>query len=767
MQVFPGFRKSIVMMTILLLFTASTIPTRLTANPPEPKGASLSGYVEDAQDGEPLIGATVMLKGTKKGAYTNKAGFYSIRGISPGEYTVVISMMGYEKRAEKIKFTNKSIRKTFEIKVSEALTEEVVVTAESEVERREIAVSRVNIPVKQLKEIRIGGEADVFRSLQMLPGVLSSSQISSGLYIRGGSPDQNLVLLDGSVVYNPTHLFGFISTFNADAVKDVELIKGGYPAEYAGRLSAVLNVTQKDGNKEEFEGMASLGLISSKLSLETPFLNGALYVGGRRTYFDIIKPLLGDDPDNPIPDFGFYDLNAKLTQDLGPDDKIYLSGFLSNDNFDMTSSGMDINMYMGNRSGSFRWQHLFGDDMFSSLIFSASHYKTGFKQDISGYEGYAKNTITDYTIKGNLEWFTTDDLTLKTGFSITNYKFTYDQDFTGGHNDGEEEQTNDAVILLEPRDWIYGLFFQANYFFTSTLSMQGGFRLNYWDDSDNFTHDPRVSLKYNLNEDVTLKASWGIYHQYLRLATMENFSIFDTWLPNDGTVDASKATHYIFSMETKPWENYLLNFDVYYKDLQHISELNMYNMTGTEVKDVFFDGSGEAYGAEIFLQRKIGNFVGWIGYGLGWVNAQFDDINEGREFRPKYDRRHDLKIVAQYEYNKTWNFGMSFTFQSGQSYTGASSRFQTFLPGQNHGKGLVVPTDRYGLRLPPSHQLNVSVGYSYEAWGAPQRLILDIYNLYSRRDILMRRYDNTGDKTEVEDVLLLPILPTFSWEIKF
>jgi hypothetical protein len=754
-----------VLLAAILLISASS---GAMANPEPLPGQSLSGYVMDKESGETLVGASVYIVGTNKGAFTNKSGFFSVSGIPVGKQTVRIKYVGYEKFEKTIDFgKNDHIRRDFKMAPQSVQTEEVTVFADREVEKRQISISKVNVPVKQIQQIRIGGESDIFRAIQMLPGVLTSSQISSGLYIRGGSPDQNLVLIDGSTVYNPSHLFGFVSAFNSNAIKDVDLIKGGYPAEYGGRLSSVLNITQKDGNREEYHGLASIGLLTSKASAEGPVGDGSFFVGGRRTYIDLVTGILPEDEKNPYPDFGFYDINAKISQQLGKNDKIFVSGFTSRDDFGISEAGMDFDMYMGNRTGSVRWTHIFGDNIFTDLNFTGSHYSNGMAQEMSGWKMKIDNSITDYTLKANLEWFVSNNFTLKTGLHTSHYKFGYDQNWSGDDEEVEEGTSEGSRMKLRIHDWVYAGFLQTNYRATDLLSLQGGLRVSYWDKSREMNFDPRLAIRYQLQENLALKLSWGVFHQYLRLAGNENMSIFDTWLPTDNSVDPSKAVHYIASVETRLFDDYELNFDGYYKRLINISEVNMNMMEGDKVSDVFFTGNGEAYGVEVFLQKRVGRFAGWIGYGLGWVNARFDSINGGAEFRPKYDRRHDFKVVAQYELNETWQFGATFQFQSGQSYTGANSRFQIRFPGMNHGSGIITPTQRYGLRLPPSHQLNINVNYNTTVFGLPSMIVLDIYNVYSRRDILMRYYDTEGNTTKIDDVRLLPIIPSVSWEIKF
>jgi len=756
---------------LTILFITSTFPDLLYAVEPEPSDmASISGFVVDADSKEPLIRVMVTVKDTKIGAYTSKQGFFTLRSIKPGKVILKISGVGYTTMQQEHTLSMGEQKKvSIKLKKGDVLADQVNVEADREVEKREISISRVNIPMEQLTQLRVGGEADVFRALQFLPGVLTSSQISSGLYVRGGSPDQNLVLLDGSTVYNPSHLFGFISAFNPDAIKDVELIKGGYPAEYGSRLSAVLNLTQKDGNRDEYEGVASLGLISSRGSFQGPIGNGAFFLGGRRTYLDLLLGALPEDPNEPLPNFNFYDLNAKVTQDLGENDKIFLSGFMSADKLVLDAPGIDFEVGIGNKNGAFRWTHVFGDNLFTSVNLGGSRYVNGFTGNNGGFSFKIENTILDYTARADLEWFASDELTIKTGYEGTSYTFGYMQNFSGNADTVAQSGTisEGGLTNFTVSDYTHAYYLQGNYQLSDLFSVQTGLRFNYWDSSKIFTIDPRIAVRYQFQEDIVLKASWGIFHQYLRLATQPDFTFFDTWLPTDNTVPASKATHYIFSVETKPFEGYDMNFDFYYKDLRNISELKVNNTQGRTVSDVFFTGDGEAYGAEFFLQKKMGAFTGWVGYGLGYVFGQFDSVNQGRIFRPKYDRRHDIKIVGLYKLNQAWEFGATFTFQSGQSYTGATSRFATRKPGETIDSPHIVPGDRYGLRLPNTHQLNFNVNYNTTLWGLPARVMIDIFNVYSRRDIWFRFYDTSKEVTEVTDVRLLPILPTVALEVKF
>ena len=732
---------------------------------------SIGGTVTDKSTGEPLIGATVMLQGTKLGAKSNKSGFYSIQNVSVGEYTLIVRYLGYKQFSQKV-----SVKNTKDQRINILLDPDVIsmegieVIAEREVERREITISKVNVPVAQIKDIRIGGESDLFRSLQFLPGVLTSSQISSGLYVRGGSPDQNLVLLDGATVYNPSHLFGFYSTFNTNAIKDVEFLKGGFDAEYGGRMSSVLNVTQKDGNRKEMCGDINIGLISTQGGIEVPFFNGSIFLSGRRTYLDLMMPVFKLLTDAPLPDFYFYDINGKVTQNLGDNDKVSISSFWSNDVLDFSGFSTDMLMEVGNKLLAGKWTHIYSNNLFSNVVLNYSKYINSFRGGQTDYNFILNNSIEDITAKAHFEWLLGEDAALKWGAEASKINFNFLMNFTGDTT--ETVQGDDGQINLFMADWNYSVFGQAKFNIIDYLSFQGGLRTYFFYLNNNFKFDPRLALRYMLTGNVALKGAWGIYHQSLRIAGIPNFNIVDAWLPSDTSVNVSKSTHYILSVETKPTDGIDINFDIYYKDMRDVGELNQmamaFNLGGTEkVTDVLFIGNAYSYGAEVFVQKTTGRLTGWLGYGFGRIYSTFDSINQGNTFHPKYDRTHDFKAVIQYKIHPKWETGGTFSYQTGQPYTGATSRGDVLLPGHLWGASKTVMSDLYGLRLPNSHQLNIYLAYNFDMFGKDARAVLDVYNVYNRRDILMRIYNTRQSFTTVEDVLLLPIIPSLSLEIKF
>ncbi len=727
---------------------------------------TVSGFVEAAVTKEPLIGATVSVKGLKAGAYTNKSGYFSITNVPPGEQTIVVSYVGFLRKEILVTLLPDGDAKLRVVMMSDTSSgRELTVTAERDDDKRQISISRINIPIEQLSQLRIGGEADIFRALQMLPGVLTSSQISSGLFIRGGSPDQNLVLLDGMTIYNPTHLFGFISAFNNDAIKDVDLIKGGFPAEFGGRMSAVLNITQKDGNRDHVEALVGLGLISSRASVQGPLGNGSFFIGGRRTYLELILGLLPEDPEMPLPSFNFYDVNAKVTQNLGDDDKVSLSGFMTRDQLGFAQTGLDFGVRIGNRATSARWSHIFDPTVFSVVTVSASSYDNNFDGETAGRAFEVNNTIINYTARIELEWFAGENVTMKGGYEGNLFNFSYVQLF-------EQSAQNNLAIrdttAFQIWDNTQAAFAQVTWNISDNVTLQSGMRASYWASSEQWLFDPRLAVRYQITDDVNLKVAWGLYHQYLRLASLPDFSFFDTWLPSDRSVPPGRADHYVVSLETSPYDGFNLNVDVYYKNLANINELRQGgSRRQVQVSDIFYVGDGYSYGAELFIQKKAGRLTGWIGYALGFVYSQFDSVNLGNWFRPKFDRRHDLKITALYRLSDRWEIGASFMFQSGQSYTGATSTLGGRAPGWEGGIVMVNPSQRWGLRLPNSHQLNLNVNYHTTLFDLPCRLFLDVYNVYSRRDIWFRSFLTTEGIPTVRDVRLLPILPTISMELKF
>ncbi len=727
--------------------------------------AVISGFVKDSASGETIIGATVRVRALKLGAITNKSGFFSLHLPSGERDTVEISSLGY--RTLKIPVTLHSGEErqlTILLPVQSMTGEEITVESSEERERQEPQVSTISLTPKEVENLPKIGQGDLFRILQFLPGVQTASEISSGLYIRGGSPDQNLIMLDGSVLYNPSHFFGFFSTFNPDAIKDVELIKGGFPAEYGNRLSAVLNVTDIEGDRNQTEGKVDLGLISSSATIQTPVGTGALVLAGRRTYIDALLNVTGLTQKLSLPDYYFYDLNAKLTQNPTPNDKVIFSAYQGSDNLNYSANSAvnNIELQYGNRAGGAAWTHVFGSELFTNLDFSASNFNSVFTIGSSAQPFTWTNAIDDYTMRASVDYFPNPENTIKSGLQATAYKTTLlIQSGTNPPN---------ANVDLTPA---YGaVYVQDEWKPTMTgyvedpLAITGGLRVDQISSNPEIGIDPRLSARYILTPAITVKASAGIYHQYLKLATNDIIPIFDIWLPDDHTQPPEECYQYVFGVSTVPFENYTFDVETYYKDMKNLVELQPNVTSGSTLNDIFFVGNGTAYGVEFFLQKQAGRFTGWLGYTLAWTWRTFPQINNGQPFSPTYDRRNDLDLVGTYHLNDRWTFGATFTYGTGQAYT----QITALAPdAENETRAIPIDGNMNALRLPPYNRLDLSATYAF-AFLSDHRnaeFDFDIFNAYNHRNVWISTVDEDTNPATITDVRLLPILPTFGVSVTF
>ena len=755
----------------LTIFICSTVWASVHSVPDSATGV-VSGFVKDSATGETIIGATVRVRALKIGAVTNRSGYFALHIPANTKVTVEISSLGY--RTEMLPMMLAEDEKkslTIMLAAQSVSTQEVNVESSEERERQEPQVSRVSITPKEVENLPHTGQADLFRILQFLPGVQTASEISSGLYIRGGSPDQNLILLDGSVLYNPSHFFGFFSTFNPDVIKDVELIKGGFPAEYGNRLSAVLNVTDIEGDRNKTEGKVDLGLISSSATIQTPVGTGALVLAGRRTYIDAVMNVTGLTQSLNLPDYYFYDLNAKLTQNPSPDDKISISAYDGSDNLNFSqattasrdSSGEpNISIQWGNKSLSGVWTHVFGSELVSNTTLSASNYSSVFNVGSAAQPFTFTNGISDYTARTSFDYFPNEQNTIKTGLQATVYNTNLI--IQAGNNPPNANVDakpfyGAAYVQDEIKPVIHGDV-------ENPLAITAGLRADEISSHPQFDLDPRVSARYIFNSVFTLKASAGLYHQYLKLATNALVPVFDVWLPDDSTQPPEWATQYVLGVSTVPFENYTLDVEGYYKDMHNLVEMQPNVRTGKTLNDVFFMGNGTAYGMEFFLQKQIGKLTGWIGYTLAWTWRTFPDINNGASFPPTYDRRNDLDIVASYQLNDRWTFGMTFTYGTGQAYT----QITALAPdAEDPARAISIEGDKNALRLPPYNRLDLSATYYFSLFSEKRNaeFDFDIFNAYDYRNVWISTVDQTTNPATINDIRLLPILPTFGLSVTF
>ena len=742
---------------------------------------TISGFVKDAANSETLIAVNIFIKESMLGAITNKGGYYIINNVPIGRFTVVFSYIGYDRNEVIVNITNNKqsiINVSLQPKVIEI--QKIIVVSERISKDNDVKTSSIRLNARTLKNTPQMAEPDLMRTLQMLPGVLTLSEFSSGLYVRGGTPDQNLILLDGTEVYNVNHLFGIFSTFDIDAVKDVELIKGGFPAEYGGRLSSVLDITNRNGNQKEFEGKAAIGLISAKTTLQGPIGKGAWFFSGRRTYIDYIinaaeKKAHGKAKDelNLIPDYYFYDAHFKLYQDLSHKDKLAFTFYKGQDVLNFSYDPFAFIFQWGNNAVTGKWTHIFNKKLYTNFYATISNYKVLIDRDDVFITGRIENIVRDITFKINTEYFITNSHIAKVGFEYKNI----DSDFL--------QRFNKQEYLFNGGGTHLSTYVQHNWDVTPLLKLQYGCRLNTYvpdifintfnqaryQGNSRTNIEPRVSFRYRLSDNVTLKGSYGRYFQYINIVPFGNadFSFLDVWFPSDNSYEPGKAYHYIAGMETQL--PFAISFDteIYYKQMNHLFEFNPNTNEVMSGKDLFFAGEGFAYGIDLYLEKKVGEFSGWISYFLGKTRRKFPDINKGKEYYPKYDRRNSISIVGIYKINKRWSANFAWTYGTGQAFTQAVGHYQ--MQYLNRNIWYVIGEDKNTSRLPAYHRMDIGVRYERKVskfnlnkWS----FYLQIFNLYNRRNIWFRNVDFTEDMTpEVLEVKMLPLVPTFGLELYF
>ncbi len=731
--------------------------------------ASLSGFVKDAATGETLLLANVILAGTGQGAATNNAGYYTLTGLAPGAYTVVASYIGYQEFREEITLAPGE-RRRLDINLAPGglLTDEIVVTAEreAEVEARNLGVAQLKIAtVEQLPTVF---EPDVFRALQLLPGVKAASDYSSGLYIRGGDPGQTLILLDRTTVYNPSHVFGFFSTFNPDAIKDVRLYKGGYPASYGGRLGAVVDIYNKDGNRNEIEGGLSLGLLASRALIEGPYSRGSWMVAVRRSTLEpLLAALQGQEG---VPDaFHFVDLNAKVNFDATPDDRLSLSFYTGQDALDLEFlEDARLDLKYGNRTFSANWTHLFSNQLFSNFTFTTSRYFSTPRAIIAGTEIEQDSRIYDTSLKADFEYIPNERHEVDAGFWAGIFTFPFKSFFDGVQTFSPRIQTG------------YVAAYAQETFRPSPLWMfQGGLRLTYFSDGDFVRLEPRLTAEHRPNARLRLQASYGRYHQFQTLITNESFSGFDFWLTAAEGVAPSFGDQFILGAKTIVGDGLNLDTEVYYRTMRDLFVLDPFlpDPAGLEYFEYFSFGNGYAYGAEFQLEKARGRFNGFVAYTFGVTRRRFPNLNvvagEPRYYPPKYDRRHDLNLVGNYELGKKWRASGVFTFASGQAYTAPTSQYKLLDAEELVGQNAVDVVTSPGLneaRLPAYHRLDLGVSKRGPFFKlGDYELQLQVINVYSRRNIwfylLEFENDNTITRREVPQIPFP--LPNISFSVKF
>ena len=769
------------------------------------QNVQISGYVKDIDTGETLIGATVHHPASETTSVTNEYGFYSVR-IPEGDARLLFSYIGYVD-----KDTTLTVSQNTELQVNllneQNQIEEVVITVDEQDEKIQTAAMSVNkLSSEQIKQIPVVlGEVDLVKSIQLLPGVVSNGEASNGFNVRGGSEDQNLVLLDEAVIYNSAHVLGFFSVFNNDAIKDVKLYKGGIPARFGGRISSVLDVRQKDGNDQELKVTGGLGLISSRLMLEGPIKKdkASFLVAGRSSYVDLFLKA-ADNPNS----LNFYDLNTKLNWDITDKDQLYLSGYFGNDRFAL--SDFFENSY-GNETANLRWNHVYTNNLFSNLSAIYSRYR--YNLDFAALDFKWESGIKNLNVKYDFDWFASQNLTVKFGAGAIGYEF----------NPGEIFPTTDESSInyeqLQQKNAIEGgLYAHFDHQLTdrfvaeyglrySSFYRLGGQTINEYANNqpvlydtelaiyksadangetahhssdviaDFHTLEPRLSLSYQLNDNQAVKATYNRTAQYIHLiSNTATPTPFDIWAPSGPFLEPQIGDQYgLGYFRNFNDKRYSLEVEAYYKEVENrLDYIDGAELIGNDaIESVTLPGEVDAHGAELLLRKNEGNLQGWLAYTYSKAEqttkggtAGGPGINEGQTYFTNYDRTHDISLTSAYELNDRWSFAGNFIYQTGRPVT--------YPRAQYTYQDLTVAS--YGLRnaerLPDYHRLDISATLRAKK-NKNRKLnsewVFAIYNAYDRRNansITFRENADTGE-TEAVKLTVFGIIPSATWNFTF
>ncbi|MCU0451350.1 MAG: TonB-dependent receptor [Bernardetiaceae bacterium] len=751
-------------------------------SPPAPEGRfTISGTVRDATSGEALIGANVLDRRTGRGAAANAYGFYSLT-LPADSVWLVASYTGYQPLARKLRL---AANLTLDLALTPLSTTLAEVVVEGESYEEKVASSQMSVSEVRVEDAKqlpvIFGEVDIIKTLQLKPGVQSGGEGGSGLYVRGGGPDQNLILLDEATVYNASHLFGFFSIFNADAVRNVELYKGDFPAQFGGRLSSVLNVRLKEGNREKFSGQGGLGAIASRLLLEGPIQKGksSFLLAGRRTYFDAFtraaNRLNADNPNwEPLPNYFFHDFNLKANVALGKRDMLYLSGYLGRDVFGTRTDNFRFNFNWGNTTSTLRWNHQFGPKLFAntSVVFSDYNYLIVNSFDVFSFR--LRSRIRDWQAKTDFDWYATDRHHFKFGASATRHGFVIGRVDAGTDDGSLNIGLGDDYLAYQ-----FGAYVNDEFTVNERLRLEGGMRFSgFHHQGRTFTGwEPRVSATATLRPGLSAKASYAAMYQYVHLVSNSGASLpTDVWFPSTARVRPQFSQQVAAGLSTTLLGGkLLLTNEVYYKwmhnqiDFRDGAQL----FANPELENEFVFGRGWAYGNEIYLEKRQGRTTGWLGYTLSWNWRSFPDIMDGRRFHPRYDRRHDVSLVILHQFNRRLSFTATWVYGTGNAVSLPTGRILLQdVPGV---RPQVIPvyTERNGFRLAAYHRLDLGLVWKFKPRWGESDLTFSLYNAYNRLNAFFIFIDTVRDAQgnivdfEGRQSSLFPIIPAVTYNFKF
>lgn len=716
---------------------------------------TIHGFLRDRASREPIVMANVWIKDSAIGTTTNLKGYYVLPALPAGDYEICYRYVGYDMQVvRRTLHDGENLSLDIYLSVKPVEVEGAVVTADRDRRELDIKPSRIAVDAPQLRRIAQLAEPDLFRSLQMLPGVATLSDFAAGLYIRGGSPDQNLILLDQIDVYNPNHMFGFFSTFNTDAIKSVELLKGGFPAEYGGRLSSVLNVINKEGNRDRMQGVARLSLLSSSATVEGPWHRGSWMISGRRTYLDLASKLI----DFNLP-YYFYDGHARFNWDLDPRNLLSLSLYTGDDKLDYDNDGSTIGLDWGNRTFSAQWTHLFHSQLFAHFIFAGSRFRSDTRVRFDDIAFGILNQIDDLSLKGLLTWTPSLRHSMDFGFEVKDLDFQLDY------------QVVEPVYRNRFAGRYFALFYQDNMRLNPWQVLQAGLRFDGYSDGGYMRLAPRLALRHQFTDRWSATLSYGLFYQYLNLVQQEGISFADMWFPVDETFSPARADHYIAGFTYDDQRAFSLQVEAYYKQYDHIAEYRTYRGGDEELSNMtaaqnFLPGRGRAWGLDLFLRNNVGRCEGWIGYSLAWTRKRVIGFNFDRTYYPTYDRRHTVTLMEDLRLSRKWRLNFAFKYGSGQPFTGATARYLEVDPaGHAHFEALEGSRNTY--RLPDYHRLDLGLFYTTLIWGRQAEFFLQAVNVYDHDNVWFREFQMDKNPVRIKDYTQLPLLPTGGFSIYF
>ena len=768
---------------------------------------TISGYIRDTETGEELIGANVMLEDKSAGTTSNAYGFYSLT-LPDGTYTITYSFIGYQEQKKTLDiYSDKKIN--IDLKPTAYQTEEVVISSErTDANVNSSRMSVEKIPVEEVRKLpAFMGEVDVMKTVQLLPGIQAAGEGNTGFYVRGGGPDQNLIILDEATVYNASHLFGFFSVFNADAIKGFEMYKGGMPAQYGGRVSSVMDIKMNNGNMKSYDFQGGIGTIATRFTAQGPIQKdkSSFLISGRRTYIDILmQPFINKDSPFKGSGYYFYDANLKLNYKFSDKDRLYLSGYYGKDVFNFKSSddGFNLKMPWGNGISSLRWNHLFSNKFFVNTTAMFSDYT--FQTDVS--MGMGENSdfrliqssgIRDYHLKQDFTYLPGPLHTIRFGADYIYHRFSPNTVNVEQENQeidlgGSEKQYAHEAALYIGDDWIINekltiyaglrgsMFMQVGPF---TRYVKDEYRLDNIDSvkyssgevvADYYSLEPRLNIKYSLGPTSSVKASYMRNKQYIHLASLSATSLpTDLWVSSSDVVKpqigAQYAVGYFRNFKDNLFET---SFQLYYKDLHNLIEYADGALPMDQLNDnpdnYFVFGDGRSYGAELFIKKRYGDITGWLGYTWSKTTRWFDEIDDGKTFPAKYDRRHDLSFTLSYEINKKLTASTVFVYATGNTTTLPVARSTI------NGEIILEYGDRNSYRMDPYHRLDLSLTYTHKKtadWESSWNF--SIYNVYNRKNPYFIYFDYDGNasdgsfQTSAKQVSLFPILPAITCNFKF